>query len=397
MSAITTSPINHGPPGTSPAGPDTLSTDTVKHAPLMTLAEVPIEPTNVMEGDVHTEGAMGVKDHLPILWYFSPPGTQAVNTVATEDYLYVGHRGRVYRLSRLTGVVQAEQELKNYGFEEVSVAISEDRSLLFIATNGKLVSLDPMSLEPRWSKEVPDSNGRIRILLTNDRIYTGSGGTVHVWTLNGAHVNRRSIDQNGFDIRFGISSDNGVLVAGTRGLIRAYKLPDLSSTHWEQDVSDKGGSEPTSVLYGSDFVYAANIGWVYQLRATDGVVLKKRDFSKSAGSYEANLALDKTSNRLYAGCNGYGICMDATSMETFYKKSLPGAGWNVTSVVSTGRSAVFGCKGRVFQLDTSGEVVAQNDLNGYGNGNTSLTFCGPDRLWACPDGYVVAMIMLVVP
>ncbi|KAF5716518.1 quino alcohol dehydrogenase [Fusarium globosum] len=397
MSAITTSPINHGPRGTSPAGSDTLSTDTVKHAPVMTLAEVPIEPTNVTEGDIHTEGAMGVKDHLPILWYFSPPGSQAVNTVATEDYLYVGHRGRVYRLSRQTGVVQAEQELKNYGFEEVSVAISEDRSLLFIATNGKLVSLDPMSLKPGWSKEVPDSNGRIRILLTNDRIYTGSGGTVHVWSLNGAHINRRSIDQNGFDIRFDISSDNGFLVAGTRGLIRAYKLPDLSSTHWEQDVPDQGGSEPTSVVCGSDFVYAADIGWVYQLRATDGFVLKKRDFSKSAGSYEVNLALDKTSNRLYAGCNGYGICMDATSMEVFYKTSLPGAGWNVTSVVSTGRSAVFGCKGRVFQLDTSGKVVAQNDLDGYGNGNTSLTFCGPDRLWACPDGYVVAMLMLVVP
>ncbi|KAH7216940.1 uncharacterized protein BKA55DRAFT_528582 [Fusarium redolens] len=259
---------------------------------------------------------MGVEDYLPILWYFSPSGTQTVNTVATDKFLYVGHKGRVFRLDRQKGDVQAEQGLKGYGFGDVSVAISEDRSLLLIATGGYLVSLHPMSLEIGWYKE---------------------------------------------------------------------------------RVSNKGGPEPTSIVCGSDVVYAADSGWVYQLSAIDGAVLKKQNFGESAGRTQVNLALDKPSNRLYAGCNGYGICMDANTLETSYLTSLPGSGFNVTSVLAIGHSAVFGCKGRVFQLDTNGKVAARNDLSGYGNADTSLTFCGPDRLWACPDGYVAAMLMLVVP
>jgi hypothetical protein len=403
MSAITTAPINHGPQDPAPSGPDALSPDTIKPASVITTDEVSADLTDgvddekVMGGDLHVEKVMGVEDYLPILWYFSPSGTQTVNTVATDKFLYVGHKGRVFRLDRQKGDVQAEQGLKGYGFGGVSVAISEDRSLLLIATGGYLVSLHPMSLEIGWYKEVPDWNGKIRILLTNDRVYTGSAGTMHAWTLNGAHISRQSITQGGYDIRFDISPDSGVLVAGTSGFIRAYELPDLSSTRWAQRVSNKGGPEPTSIVCGSDVVYAADSGWVYQLSAIDGAVLKKQNFGESAGRTQVNLALDKPSNRLYAGCNGYGICMDANTLETSYLTSLPGSGFNVTSVLAIGHSAVFGCKGRVFQLDTNGKVAARNDLSGYGNADTSLTFCGPDRLWACPDGYVAAMLMLVVP
>ncbi|KAF4334078.1 hypothetical protein FBEOM_12089 [Fusarium beomiforme] len=398
MSTITTAPINYGAQGTANPGPDYISTDTINSVPVVIADEVvvdPIDDAKVTGGDVHTESVMGPADYLPILWYFSPPGTQTVNAVATDQYLYVGHNGKVYRLGRQKGDELAKQGLPGWGFHEVSVAISEDKSPLIIASGGKLASLDPVSLSISWSKEVPDSNDKIRILLTKDRIYTGSAGTINTWTLNGAHISKQRVTESKSDVRLDICAESGSLVAGVSGRIRAFDLPDLSSSQWDQRVSNK--DEPTWVVCGKDAVYASISGWVYQLGAYDGIIHNKQDLSGSAGDKEVSLALDQSSSRLYAGCNGYGICMDASNLETTYNISLPGAGWNRTSVLAIGHTGVFGCKGRVFQLDSTGKVAARNDLNGYGNNDTSLVFCAPDHLWACPDGYVVAMLMLVVP
>ncbi|KAF4331789.1 hypothetical protein FBEOM_14439 [Fusarium beomiforme] len=396
MTAFNTTPGDHNSEsaGCSEYAIASSTRCTTNSASVVMAGRGPVDITDI----AFKKQEMGVNDYLPVIWNFSPSGHTTVNTVLSDKYLYVGSMGSVYRLAKHKGDKQAEQPLKGYGVREVSLAISEDATLLYVATSGYLISLDPISLAIQWYRAVPDWNDKIRILLKKDRIYTGSGGTLHAWTLNGVIIKKQSITMGCADIRIDICPDAGILVAGTSGLISAFELPDLSSLRWSQRVPNEGGSETTAVACGDDVVYAADAGWIYQLDATDsGEILNKQDFTSSAGTAEVNLTLVKSLNRLYAGCNGYGICMEADTLKAIYITNLVSSGSSVTSVLAVGFTAIFGSKGRVFQLDANGDLVAANQLSGYGSGNVSLAFQAPYRLWACPAGYVVAMIMLELP
>lgn len=69
---------------------------------------------------------------------------------------------------------------------------------------------------------------------------------------------------------------------------------------------------------------------------------------------------------LFVGTHGYAMGLDSITLKTKWQTSLPGAGYEVTSVIAGGNNVAYAaCYGRVFRLSESkGQVLNKGKLDG---------------------------------
>jgi hypothetical protein len=335
--------------------------------------------------------------NLPIIWYTSPSGTETVNTIVTPSWIYAGSNGAVYRLDNKGNILKT-QGLSGYGYHPVSLAASSDGNLLAIGTYKYVVRLAPVSLDIIWYFRTDDLGGDVSVMISpnNQRIYAGTAGAVFSLDMNGNKMGKQAITAGGNESRIALDPSGSFVALGTSGYAAVYTAPNLDQKLWSTKM-DKGVG-PTTVLFNGTTLYIADSGFIWVMDALHGgTPLHTADVGQEAGYKDIHLALDAANNRLYVGTNGYGGLYDATNLAKKYLYPLPGSGYSVTDVVWAGNSGLFANNARVFQLDSSGTVTARNDMDGYGNKNTSLTLLGSDRVIASPDGYVVGLLMLETP
>lgn len=336
--------------------------------------------------------------NLPIIWYASPSGSETVNTIVTPSWIYAGSNGAVYRIDKGKGNILKTQGLSGYGYHAVSLAASSDGNLLIIGTYKYVVRLAPVSLDIIWYFRTDDLGGDVSVMISpnNQRIYAGTAGGVFSLDMNGNKMGKQVITAGGSESRIAVDPDGSFVALGTSGYAAVYTAPNLDQKLWSVKM-DKG-SGPTTVLFNGTTLYVADSGFIWVMDALHGgTPLHTANIGQGAGYKDIHLALDAAQNRLYVGTNGYGGMYNATNLEKEYLTSLPGSGYSVTDVVWVGNSGLFANNGRVFQLNSDGMVTARNDMDGYGNNDTSLALLGNDRVIASPDGYVVGMLMLETP
>lgn len=330
--------------------------------------------------------------NLPTLWSRDVKGTAAVNTLINKNGTYVGSNGYVYRLDSQTGKIQSTQGLSGYGNYEVRLAVSEDGSLFIIGTNRYVVSLDPISLNITWYTKIPNLGGDVSVIVSAGNIYAGIAGSAFRLDLSGNITARGGVLAGAGETRISLSDQGTILFVGVDGYAAAYKTPNMDAS-WTKKLQN--GDGPTTVLKGgASDVLVGCAGYVWRLDEVTGSVAAVVDVGDRAGYREIHLALNDSRKRLFAGTNGYAFGLDANLLANQYFTSLPSTNYNITDVVAKGETAFFASRGRVFQLDAKGDIIGENDLPGFGNGNISVTLRGPDRLIVGPDGYVLELAVL---
>ena len=328
-------------------------------------------------------------------WETSLPNTgyDIVNPHINEKGVYAGSHGYVVRINPSDGSVSVENSLNGMGNYEVRLASPVDASVLIVGTNGYVLGLDPDSLYTRWSTSLPGSGYEVvSVLCGAEGVYAGSNGYVYRLDQENGMVQATN-DLPGYgkhETRLGITIPNSCLLVGINGY--AFGLdPSTLGTRWIKSLPGCG-TDITSVVGGVAVGFAACAGYVYLLNASTGEDLNRNDL-EGTGNHEVRLALDNNNSALYVGTNGYGICLRTDNLTTVYSTSLPGSGYTVTDVAAGDGVAYYANNGYVFQLDSSGNVSAQNDLPGRGKYETRLaTYCtGPAELIIGINGYSLGL------
>ncbi|KAF1963064.1 hypothetical protein CC80DRAFT_530924 [Byssothecium circinans] len=321
-------------------------------------------------------------------------GYDIVSPLVNEKGVYAGSHGYVLRINPKDGSVSAKNSLSGMGEHEVRLASPVDASVLIVGTNGYVLGLDPDSLYTQWSTSLPDSGYElVSVLCGVNGVYAGSNG--YVYRLdpdNGTVKARNNLPGYGKDeTRLGLTISDSCLLVGINGY--AFGLdPSTLVTRWTTSLPGCG-EDITSVVGGVGLGFSACAGYLYMLNASTGKEITK-DGLKDTGKHEVRLALDKINSRLYAGTNGYGICFNTTYLTKLYSTSLPGSGYTITDVaVGDGGVAYFANNGYVFQLDSSGNVTAQNNLPEREKYETRLaTYCtGAAELIVGINGYSLGL------
>lgn len=316
---------------------------------------------------------------LTTKWETSLPDTgyNIVSPLDNEKGVYAGSHGYVLRLDRENGSVSAKNSLSGMGEHEVRLASPAGSSVLIVGTNGYVLGLDPSSLSTKWSTSLPNSGSEVvSVLCGVNGAYAGSNGYVYCLDPDNGKIKATNTlpGYGKHETRLGLTTSDSCLLVGINGYALGLN-PSTLATKWTASLSGCG-EDITSVVGGDGLGFAACAGYVYRLNASTGTDIARNDL-EGTGNHEVRLAMNNTHSVLYAGTNGYGISLNASSLSTVYSKSLPGSGHSITDVaVGDGGVAYFANNGYVFQLDSSGNVTAQNNLPGRGEHETRLARSG---------------------
>ncbi|RLL95560.1 hypothetical protein CFD26_104476 [Aspergillus turcosus] len=316
-----------------------------------------------------------------------------VNSLINNHGVYAGSDGYVLRLDPSDGTVMYKNDLKGCGYGEVRLAATLDGEMLVAGLNGHVIGLGIYGLDTLWSTDLGTGGTIVSVVCGRSGIYAGSNG--YVYRLN-PHTGSiiRTNDLPGYrkhETRLGLLPSTKWLLVGINGYTLCLDTNSLE-TQWVNDMPG-AGKDLTSVVGGIGFAYGACNGRVFALQDWSGTLLNENDLS-GTGNNEVRMALDTTTSRLYVGTNGYGICLDARTLQTKYQTSLPGCGYHVTDVAFGDQGvAWFACHGYVYQLNPSGQVQAQNDLKGRSTFETRLaaSSSGDPELIVGIGGYALGL------
>jgi len=153
-----------------------------------------------------------------------------------------------------------------------------------------------------------------------------------------------------------------------------------------------GPNSPVSLLRTKQELYAASNGAAMRLDIMAGAQLA---LNTQSGKYlgPTSIAMSNDGGTLLMGVAGNAVGLDPTTLETRWTTALPNADTFGVFVISSGAGGVFASGGRVYLINpSSGDIRAENDLPGDGNGFTraALTSGGANIVVAM-SGHVLLL------
>ena len=225
-----------------------------------------------------------------------------------------------------------------------------------------------------WENSLKGSGYEVvSVIDKNGFIYTGSNGFIYKLDANGNTLKTNNLPGRGnYEIRLAITDTH--LVVGTYGFVVLVPLNDFGNTDKNINVSlPEGGYNNVSVLVAYNAIYAGTNGRVYHINS-QGKVISRNDIPGVGNTPEVSLAI--TGTFLVAGVNGYAVLiylLDFSNSSKNIKLSLPGCGYNITSVIVQGNYIYAGCSGYVYKIQTDGKYIGVNNLPGRGNEEIRLS------------------------
>ena len=154
------------------------------------------------------------------------------------------------------------------------------------------------------------------------------------------------------------------------------------------------------------YLRAAPVGYADTMTGSTAIglviVSGPNDYAISNSEYQNILSQTLTGSTFLAGADpsaGTQLIYDthfinvdvAPGSFTVWQTSLPGCGYNITSVIEANGALYAGCNGIVYKQDPSnGTVLNTNNLPGMGNHEVRLA-ADSNRLYLGTNGYVVAL------
>ena len=326
---------------------------------------------------------------LDIKWYAGLRDSDIVNPFINQSGVYTGCYGHVYRHNSENGSKEASNGLDTIKWGEVRLAGPTDASLLIAGCTGFVFGLDPISLNTVWKTALGTSNETTSVLCAKNAIYVTASGEVFRLDYHGKITNHNPLPgYSRYEARLGITTSESSVFVGINGYIACLDPKTLEVKWWKEVPSVSGVM--FSVIGGTNVVYGGCYGRVFKYDES-GNLLYQNDLP-SQGEIEVRMVLDSANSLLYVGTNGYGNCLKASDLTKIYATTLSDSREPTDVAVGDG-SAYFSCYGHVFVLDDSGEIVARNDLPGYGNHVTRVTTSsyGPTELVLGINGWAVGL------
>ncbi|KAL7928328.1 hypothetical protein V8C35DRAFT_318484 [Trichoderma chlorosporum] len=167
-------------------------------------------------------------------------------------------------------------------------------------------------------------------------------------------------------------------------------MADFIKSKWQTSLPDTGYTI-TSSLINQKGVYAASNGFVHRLDVTNGKVLGSNNLP-GTGYNEIRLASPPDASILIAGTAGQVFGLDSETLQTKWGPiSLPGCGYDITSVLCAEAGLYAGCNGHVYLLDIQmGSVKLHNSLEGHGYHEVRLA-ASNEWLLVGINGYVLLL------
>jgi hypothetical protein len=256
---------------------------------------------------------------------------------------------------------------------------------------------NPQEVDPDkylWNRSLPGCGYNVvSVLANNGDIYAGSNGYVYKLDSNGKILATNNLPGRGsHEVRLAIT--DSYLVVGTSGYVVLISLSDFSNTNSNINISLPGcGYDVVSVLANKRDIYAGSNGYVYKLNSK-GKILATNNLPER-GSDEVRLAI--TDSYLVVGTSGYIVLIplsDFDKTSSNINVSLPGCGYDVVSVLANNGDIYAGSNGYVYKLDSSGKILATNNLPGRGNHEVRLAI-NDTYLIAGTSGYSVLVTLSI--
>lgn len=169
---------------------------------------------------------------------------------------------------------------------------------------------------------------------------------------------------------------------------------DTLNPEWTDSMSGAGNGITNSLCIGANVIATCNgYAFLYDLSST---VKSIRNDLDGVGKAEVRIAYDDLRKTAYFGCNGH---VQAIKIEDFAKCvwktpiNLPNGLNTVTSVVVSNLGDVYaGANGYVHKVNTEGQVLYSNSLDGTGNYEVRLALSSDQKtLFAGINGQVWAL------
>jgi outer membrane protein assembly factor BamB len=242
-------------------------------------------------------------------WHHKFKHRCVVNLLLDGRNLYAGTYGNVFKLDYDSGDTLLTNELKHRGDHEVRLALADDKSLLFVGTDGYALALNTSGLQDEavWQTSLPDTHkDPITILTRATEVYAAGRGRLFKLTAAGKIVASNPLTGHGDDevrMQFSGNGKGDTLLLGTHGYALAVHTATLDY-RWQTDLAAKQGGA-VSVLARGDALYAANRGRVCRLAVSSGNITSEEGLARGpAGGQETGMALSKNGSHLFLGYNG---------------------------------------------------------------------------------------------
>lgn len=318
-------------------------------------------------------------------------GSNPVSLIATEKYLYTGCNGYVQLFDAVTGKQLASNPLQGQGKYDVGMALSQDSSTLFVATDGYVTALDSGNLTATaWNGASTSldhiSDEQITLLVSGDTLYAAGNGYVYqLDAQTGAITNSNGLDDRGnHNISLALSSDQSTLFVGTDGYTIGLD-PQTLATLWQYSMSHTGDNDVSLLVYDGG-VYAGSNGYIYQV-TNEGQSSYSSSLPKR-GHHNISLCfgpcVETNSPVIFAGTGGYVVVLNA-QLTTITQISLPNTGSNDVSVLFANNTLYAASDGYLFMLNPQSfyfnysmqlEFGGNNDVNIVISPDGANLYCG---------------------
>lgn len=205
------------------------------------------------------------------------------------------------------------------------LAAPGDASLLAAGTNGYALGLNPKSLKILWATSLPKAGYEtVSVFCTQGSVYAGSNEYRYVYRLDSRsgtiQTTNGLLGEGKFETRLGITS---VLLVGLHG--SAYGMdPESLVTKWTTRLPSSGKDKDVTSVVGGSGVPRPRVP--PQREQRQGGHRREHSLQRT-GENEVRLVLEgSTGKLLFAGTNGYGVCMRSGTLVTVYVTKLPDSG-----------------------------------------------------------------------
>lgn len=192
-------------------------------------------------------------------WQRSLPhtGTNVISPLYWDGVLYAGGDGYVYKLDALSGEILKTNGLEGRGYHEVRLALSKDKSGLFVGTDGYALRLDAKSLETQWQINLPDGSSQVSLLVQEATLNVGSNGYFYQLDVDtGTILFRNNLKNRGHhEVRLALSPDGSKLFLGTDGYALGIPSCGDPSSGWNGVLA----IDQEALNKGLDALYADNL------------------------------------------------------------------------------------------------------------------------------------------
>jgi hypothetical protein len=281
---------------------------------------------------IGTYGYAGCVNTSDFKWQWATKlngGGDTVNLLVSGKELYAGTYGNAFKMND-AGAVLKTNKLSGRGDHEVRLALSDDKTRLFLGTDGYAMSLYAAGMETEWQTSLDHTgNNRITILTRGREVYAAGYGRLFKLDFSG-HVDPSNNTLSGHgnhDVRMQFSPDGQSLLLGTDGYVLSINASTLA-TQWQTDLLVKSGSA-VNVLTRGDVVYAGDEGYFIRLTVSTGRMTSKQ-YLCDGRNQEMGMAISADGTHLFFACEG-------SAMKTSSAGDLA-AGWQ--AIAATRQSSV---------------------------------------------------------